>query len=113
MVELKLRDRMPFGKYKGEKIYAILGIKMKGIPIKHEYGHGVDYLNWFHKNVKDVKLHKDVLFKMKKIEQKVARESADYSEPYYHYGDYGQSSCPGDYMGMCPEDYGIFPWGHS
>ena len=84
---------------------------MKGIPRKYEYGYGVDYLNWFNKNVKDVKLHKNVLFRMKKMSQ--YNKSIDYSEPYYHYGDYGQSSCPGDYMGMCPEDYGIFPWGNS
>ena len=31
----------------------------------------------------------------------------------YYPGDYGQSSCPGDYMGMGPEDYGISPWGNS
>lgn len=109
MLEIGIDSIMPFGKYKGCKI--------KDMVVS--YGTR-DYLVWVKNTCKNVKITTEVLDIMKReayefseiqgrnwYENKEARkEACKKSKGYsYSYNDYGQESCPGDYMGMSPFDF--------
>ena len=100
----KLNSVVPFGKYKGLTIKKIVDESLQSFKTQN-------YLRWCIHNVKGFKLSPKAKSYYLKQEKKMIDSYPDITD--YYPGDYGQSSCPGDYMGMCPEDYGIFPWGNS
>jgi len=109
MKEYELEDIINFGKYNGSTIKEIVNASIL-------YRNG-NYLIWCSENIPNFKLSDTVKkYYRKKLGEK--REN-NYEENYYgkekatsssrsnYKGDYGAHSCPGDWMGMDPSDFGV------
>jgi hypothetical protein len=103
---LNINDTMPFGKYKGIKIEKL-------INEWHFLNSPQNYLNWAINNWKNIEFSEEVK-KAIKHNQKELSELQSENERIHpkeknksYKGDFGAFSCPGDYMGMGPSDFGI------
>ena len=105
-MEITLNTIMDFGKYKGIKVSELLPEN----PNPHcssELRKHINYFAWIQRETQH-SLHKEVSTRIKDIHNIIHIHTPYPSKSYNSSrGDYGQSSCPGDYMGMGPGDFGI------
>lgn len=105
---LEIDSKMPFGKYEGVYIKIMLNFE--------HFTEGVTYLEWAIKTWNNVKFSEEI---KKLVKQKIENENKYISKLQSKYefefskerqssrGDHGAFSCPGDYLGMGPSDFGI------
>lgn len=70
-VKLKLSDKYPFGKWKGEKIERMIPKDDDNFECFSLFGRGdgLSYLQWVKETCKNIELSKDILMRMDKIEK--------------------------------------------
>ena len=113
-MEITINDVMPWGKYKNIPIKTMLNWE--------HFCEFIPYLDWAIKNWNNVTFSEEIIIsvekQMKKEDDYVFKLRSQYKNDHpelynkrkSYIGEYSQSSCPGDYMGMGPEDFGISMW---
>ena len=104
MKEFELTTEFDFGKFKGEILKDVIDFISDESQNKYD-----NYIMWC-VNKKIISLSEQAreyiaesFFKWRRAHPTLYPEHSSKS----YYGDYGQSSCPGDYMGMGPADFGV------
>lgn len=98
-----LNTILQFGKFKGKTVESIITYS----NLTNKY---TNYMIWASNNIPNVILSNEVKESYRKMLNKKTKEKLKYlnsSSNYQYEGDHGAHSCPGDYMGMGPSDFGI------